>query len=210
MATTGVNFVNVTGSTAVLNGTTVSTPPFLDNYGPKEALSVSQPTQPKGGSGSLIASDAAVVDRVTFDLSLTSAPITGTPPAVPDCYGIYVGNYAKNGSVLLTLSGSTAQTVDFQLTTTNTPASTSGDTAFATIYSLTLANLGTTDLVISPGSSDPSPMPHMGGTTPTFTLRAGSVHCFQSVAGETITSSACNLTVTPSSGGSLAMSIGGA
>ena len=48
MSTTGTTFVEVTGTTAVLNGTAVSTPPYFDQYGPKEASTVSQPTQPEG------------------------------------------------------------------------------------------------------------------------------------------------------------------
>lgn len=209
MATTATNFVLVTGSKPVLNGTAVLTPPYLDTFNPKEAMAVSQPTQVVGGSGTPTASPSVVVDRVMFDPALTSSPVIGTPPPVPEQYGNYVGNYAKNGSVLLVLSGTTPQTVNLQNTTTNSPASSAGDTAFATGNVVIFNNVGTVDLVVSPGASNPSPIPKMGGTSPTITVGAGSIVAYQYANGQTISSSACNITVTPTAGGEMAITIMG-
>lgn len=196
MATTGQNFVEVT--TTTLSGATVTTQPFLVALGFKEAAEVEQ-----GGKG-------VCVDRVVFDLSLPGAPPAGTPHQSPTVYGAYCGGYAKNGEVLLTLSGSTAQSIDLTNTAVNTPASSAGDTAFATVNCLILRNLGLVDLVLSPGASNPSNIPKLGGTSPTLTIPAGSCVVIHSLAGVTIDSTHKVFTITPTSGGSLAVGIGGA
>jgi hypothetical protein len=198
---TGNNLVLVTGSNPVINGTTVQTPPYLDTYGPKEAAVVSALDQVAGGSGAATASNVSVVDRVTFDASLTAIPPTGSPEWVPVAYGNYIGNFAKNGSVLLTLSSTTAQTVSLLNTASASPTSTAGDTVFANINVITFWNNGSEALSFSLGSSDPAPLPKFTGTTPAVTIPAGSFHVFHSAAAQAISSGACNLTVTPTSGG---------
>jgi hypothetical protein len=210
MATTGQNFVRVTGSTPVLNGSAVATPPYLDAMGPKEAMSASELDQVAGGSGAAVASAAGVVDRVTFDLSLTALPTVGSPQPVPVAYGSYVGAFAKNGCQLMTLSGTTPESLDLTDLTANTPASYAGDTTFATANVIIFNNVGTHDLVISPGASNPASLPKMTGTSPTFTVAAGSVVAFHSAAGATVDSTHKIITVTPTAGGNLAISVGGA
>lgn len=210
MATTGTNFVYTTGSNPVLIGSAVTTLPALGAFGPKEAMAVSQVDQVAGGVGAPAASNSVVVDRLTFDPSLTVIPYPGTPYPVPENYGTNLGNYAKNGCVLLELSGTTAQTINLTNTTTNSPAATAGDTVFATGYAIRVKNLGTAAVSISPGSSDPSPIPAMTGTSPTYTLPAGSDVLFTNAAGATITSSYCNITFTPAATTNIAVTIGGA
>jgi hypothetical protein len=210
MATTGTSFVYVTGANPVLNGTAVQTPPFLDTYNPKEAMVAAQLDQAVGGSGAATNTTNTIVDRLTFDPGLTAAPPVGTPVPVPEASGPYIIGGAKNGCTLLTLSGTTAQSIDLTNLATGTPTSTAGDTSFATVYALRLKNLGTTALTLSPGSSNPSPVPALGGTTPTLTLPAGSELLLHDAAGWTITGSAKVFTITPSSGGLLAVTVAGA
>ncbi len=209
MSTTATNFVYVTGSNPVLNGATVSTPPFLDTYNPKEAMAVSQLVQPAGGSGSPSANVNMVIDRVMFDPGLSAIPNVGGPWPVPEVYGGVVGNFAKNGSVLLSLSGTTAQSVDLTNTTANSPASSAGDTTFSNINLIIANNIGTHDLVLSPGAANPARLPEMGGTTPTITVPAGSYHVFHSAANLAVDGTHKIITVTPSAGGTLALTFCG-
>ena len=209
MATTGVNFVEVTGSTAVLNGSAVVTPPYLDDFGPKEAMSLSELDQVVGGSGAATASKVIVVDKVTFDPSLVAIPNPGSPHVVPVTYGTFVGNFAKNGGVLLTLTGTTAQSVDLTNTTTNTPASYAGDTAFSNVNLIIFNNLGAVDLVVSPGASNPARLPEMTGTSPTITVPAGSFVVVHSTANLAVDSTHKVFTVTPTAGGSMAITVCG-
>ena len=209
MATTGQNFVLTGGSASVLVGTGVTAPPFLGSFGPVPAATVSAYDQAAGGSGAATASNSTVVDRVVFDASLTVIPTPNIPEPVPVAYGSYIGNYAKNGAVLLVLSGTTAQTIDLTNTTTNTPASSAGDTAFSTIGCIVANNVGTHDLVLSPGGSNPAPLPVFGGTTPTITIPAGSFHVFHAATAKTVNSTNKNLTITPSAGGEIAFTFMG-
>lgn len=209
MATTNQNFVVNTGTAAILVGSAVTTPPTLAAMGPKEAMAVSQSDQVVGGVGAPTASNSVVVDRLTYDPSLTAVPAPGTPPPVPEIYGTTLGAYAKNGAVLLELSGTTAQTVSFENTTTNSPAATQGDTVFAALNVVRIKNLGTAAVTIEPGASNASPLPAFTGTSPTISLPAGSEILFHDNAGATV-SNAANLTITPAASTNVAVSISGA
>jgi hypothetical protein len=208
MATTGSNFVEVTVST--LSGSAVATAPYLEALGPKEAMVSSQPTQPLGGSGSPVASKSVCVDRVLVDLSFTTLPAVGTPQPVPEAYGTQLGAYAKNGSVLLSLSGTTAQTISLVNTATNTPQSTAGDTVFANVNTLVFSNLGTGAVVITTGATNPAGLPTFNGTSAGFTVAAGSVAVFNSAANIAVNSGATNIVCTPAASTTLVVSIGGA
>lgn len=196
MATTGSNFVEIT--TTTLSGSAVTTQPYLKSVGPKEASTIVE------GSGGV------VVDKLMVDLALTSAPVAGTPGNVPIHYAPYIGNFAKNGALLLSLSSTTAQDVDLTDTTANTPASYVGDTAFSTVNVLVLKNIGATALTIKPGASNASDIPKFTGTSPTLQIPAGSTHVIHSNAGVTVDSTHKVFTITPTSGGTLAISVGGA
>ena len=117
--------------------------------------------------------------------------------------------YAKNGAALLTLSGSTAITIDLTALAAATGVTIAGDTAFAIVYQLVLTNLGTHDVTIAPGASNPAPS-LLAGTSPTLTIPAGSSITLQSVAGLTIDSTHKTFTVTPTAGGQLGIAVGGA
>jgi hypothetical protein len=210
MGTQYSNFVVNTGSAPVLVGSAVLAPPSLAAMGPKEALAVSQVDQVVGGVGAPNASAAVVADRLTFDPALVSMPYPGTPHQVPEVYGTVLGGYPKNGAVLLELSGTAAQTVNLTNTAANAPASTAGDTVFATAYVVRVKNLGTAAVAISPGATDPSPLPALGGTSPTYTLAAGSEALFHASAGDAISATACNITFTPAASTNVVVTICGA
>jgi hypothetical protein len=196
MPTTGVNFLEVTATT--LSGAAVTTQPYLTKMGPKEASTLVE------GSG------GTILDVVGVDLSMLAAPTVGTPPGVPIHYGTKIGNFAKNGCVLQTLTTTTAQDVDLTDTTANTPAGNAGDTVFATVNVIVFRNLGATDLTVKPGGSNPSNAPKFTGTSPTLAIPAGSTVIWHSAAGVTIDGTHKVFTITPTSGGSLAICIGGA
>jgi hypothetical protein len=196
MATTGSNLVRVT--TTTLKGATVTTAPYLLALGPKEAAQVQQ-----GGGGT-------VLDRVTVDLSLLAAPAVGTPQQVPVNYGAHIGNFAKNGAILLTLSGTTAQDVDLTDLTANTPAGTVGDTAFATVSVLVFRNLGSAAATVKPGASNPADIPKFTGTTPTLQIPAGGTVIVHANTPVTIDATHKLFTITPAADGTVAISVGGA
>ncbi len=205
---TGSNFVyTANAGNPLLVGSTVVSTPILAALSPVQALeAVNSKNQ---GNPALTSYPGVCVDRVTVDLSLLSSqvplPVGETQPAM----GTYLGGYAKEGSVLLELSGTTAQTVDFLLTTTNSPAATAGDTVLATWYAITVVNLGTANVTISPAASNPLSIA-FGGTSPTYTLAPGEVVVFHSAAGRTVSSTANGLTFTPAASTNVAVSFGGA
>lgn len=206
MATTGSNFVEITATT--LSGTAVSTAPYLDAMGPKEALTSSQPTQ---GIGTAAAATPAgsCVDRIVVDPSLTTVPAVGTPYAVPANYGTILGAFSKNGCQLMKLSSSTPENLDLTDLTANSPQSYAGDTTFSNVNCIIVNNIGTQDLTLSPGSSNPARLPAFGGTTPTLTIPKGSVHVFHSAANLAVDSSHKIITITPSAGGTVAITVCG-
>lgn len=210
MATTNSDFVYTTGTNPILVGSAVITPPTLAAMGPKESMAVSQVDQAAGGSGAPNASNSTVAGRLTFDPALTAIPMVGTPPPTPEMYGTILGGYAKNGAVLLELSGTTAQTIDMTGTTNNSPAATAGDTAFSTMYVVRVKNLGTSAITVSPGGSNPAPLPTFTGTSPTISVPAGSEALFHSAAGATVSSTAKNLVFTPAATGNVLVTFGGA
>lgn len=207
MATTGSNILLVTAST--LEGTTYTTQPYISLADPKEAMTQSLPTQPIGGSGSLVASKAAVQDRVVFDHGLTAIPAAGTPLPNPDASGTYIGAFAKNGGILLSLSGTTPQTIDLTDLTANTPAGTIGDTAFSKINSIVFNNSGAGAVVVTTGATTPAGLPAFNATSSGVTAAAGSCFADYSKAGVTVDSTHKLIVVTPAATTTLVVSIGG-
>lgn len=116
--------------------------------------------------------------------------------------------YPKNGCAYLTLTGTTAITLDLTALAAATGVVVAGDTTFATWNQLVFVNTGTQDLVLSPGSSNPARL-QLGGTSPTLTIAAGSTFTLQSVAGLGVDSSHRTLTITPTAGGSIGVCVGG-
>lgn len=204
MATTGVNFVLV--KAAVLDGAGVEANPNLIALGGKESAEVSRPVQVVGGSGTPTASLSVVADRLVVDPSLTSTPAQGSPYAVPDIYGTILGGYAKNGSVLLKLSGTVDQTVDLTDTTAGTPQAYAGDTAFSNVNLLVVNNLGTGSVEVAPTSAA---LPNLSGTAPTLTVAAGSIGVSHSKANLTVDGSHKVITVTPAATTTVVLTICG-
>lgn len=119
--------------------------------------------------------------------------------------------YAKNGSAAATLTGTTAVTYDLTDLTSTTSGTTAwaGDTTFATWNQLVFRNTGAADITVAQGASNGARL-GLTGTTPAFTVPAGSVITFQSIAGYTVDSTHKVITITPTAGGSFALSVGGA
>jgi hypothetical protein len=208
MATTGSNFVYVTDAgNSLLVGSAAIAPPFLVAMNPVQALEL---VNSKPMNTALPSYPGVCVDRLSVDLSLLPAQVPLQVGANQVAMGAYLGGYAKNGSVLLSFTGTTAQTILFTNTTTNTPAAYAGDTALATWYTIVFQNLSTSgNIVISPASSNPLLIP-FGGTTPTYTLAYGDTCVWNSAAGQAVGSTHTGLTFTPTAGGILAVSFGGA
>lgn len=204
---TGSNFVyTANAGNPLLVGSTVVSTPVLAALSPVQALEAvnSKPSNP-----ALPSYPGVCVDRITVDLSLTSAQVPLQVGQTQVAMGTYLGGYAKEGSVLLELSGTTAQSVDFLLTTTGPPAATAGDTVLATWNTITVINLGTANVVISPAATNPL-RTEIGGTSPTFTLAPGDVFVMNSAAGQAVDSTHNSLTFTPAASTNVAVSFGGA
>lgn len=206
---TGNNFVEIqvpatpTG-TGILIGSAVATANAVAAVNPNAALNMTN-SVPAPGLPSL---PAIPLDRVLFDLALTAVPIpVGTQLSA---LGKAVGGYAKNGAALITLTSTTAVSFDFTDLTIGATQPAAGDTTFATVNALILNNIGTHDLTIAPGGSNPAAFPKFGGTSPTLTIPAGSAICLQNLAGATVDSTHKILTITPTAGGLLAVAVGGA
>lgn len=194
MATTGMNFVEVT--TTSLTASTVTTAPYVEALDPISAKNIEQ-----GGAG-------VCLDEVHVHLGLTRLPVAGDGTSF-NVKGKVLGNYSKNGAAIYSTTGTTPISPD--LTAINTgAASSAGDLAFATVNTLVFRNLGAADMTIAPGGSNPSNAPKFTGTTPTLALPAGSVVVWHSAAGVTVDSTHKVILVTPTAGGVFSISVGGA
>lgn len=177
---TGVNFVLIPTATVLEGSATVAGPSIL-------ALASDQANEVvAGGGGTMIDKDST----------------SGVG-------GLAGAGFAKNNAISLTLTGTTAITFSLiALAAATGLVIGPGDTVFAAWSRLRFKNIGTTDLKISPGASNGNAL-GLGGTSPTITVPAGSSHELNNAAGNTVDSSHTNVTVTPTSGGSLVVSIGG-
>lgn len=116
--------------------------------------------------------------------------------------------YAKNAGYALSLSASTPITVDHTAISSAATASV-GDNSFTTINELIFVNPGTHDVTVGAAGSTPLLGP-LAGTTPTFTVPAGSVARWKSAAGWTV-SGANNLKFNPGSNAcTIYVAVGGA
>jgi hypothetical protein len=193
------NFVLIGGGKPILVGTTVETPPFIAVLSPAAAA------QRVVNADGL----ATPLDRIVFDLALSQVPpALGT---VFETFGKYVGGFAKNGCGLMTLVGTTPVNIDLTDLTLAASASiiSAGDTSFTNVSALIFNNIGTADLIVTLGSSNPSRFPALSGTTPGFTVAAGGCVPWFSPVGGAVDSTHKILTVTPTSGGQLAFAVGG-
>jgi hypothetical protein len=198
MATTGSNFAKI--ATNTLSGTTNqvgATTPFLTTIQSQNA-------------GNMEANTAGVVvDKLSFDPSITAIPAKGTQRAVSGSSGKHLGAYAKNGCIELALSGTTPQTIDLTNLAVNTPAGTAGDLVFATVNVLHFQVFGAGDVALT-SPSNPSPLPKLAGTTPGITVHANSSHLYELAAGGTIDSTHKLIVCTPTATTTLCVTVGGA
>jgi hypothetical protein len=190
---TGQNYVAITGSGKIFAGTGVVSLPQILAQNPAQAIDTDQ------------APGATIVDRVLWDLGLLTPPVLGQAMLSPT---ICICGYAKNGAALINLTGTAPVSVDLTAFSTGVTAQ-AGDTSFVVWNAIQFVNLGAVDLVISPGASNPARL-QLGGTTPTITVAAGSVVSLHSLAGLVVDSTHKVITITPTAGGSLAISVGGA
>jgi hypothetical protein len=213
MSTTGQNFVLTGGTGTYLYGTTVTTAPFVAGYNPNQALAAINAAPPTGsGVASGFANNSAIpLDRIIFDLAMTTVP-----PGVGTnllAFGNFVGGFAKNGCLYVTLTGTTPVTIDITnaASAIGVTRSQAGDALTALLNSLVIINLSATSvLTVAPGGSNPANFPQaLAGTTPTFSLNPGDINAQYSKAGATVSSSAKTILVTPTAGGSFAISWGG-
>jgi hypothetical protein len=182
VATTLSNFLVQTGGG--LSGAAMSTGPVV-RVADRQTASVLAAR----GPGGLANTGHQIVDRINTDLSTTG--------------------YARNGSAMLVLSGTTPVTIDL---TDLTSATTSwgGDTTFAKWFMLIFSNIGQSgDITIKQGASNPANLLGIS-TTPAQTVPAGSALVLQSVAGVTVSATAKTITITPSNGGTFGLAVGGA
>ncbi len=120
--------------------------------------------------------------------------------------------YTSNAGILLTLTGSTAITIDVT-NISATATSSAGQNTFASkVNTMILQNIGAQALTIAQGTSNPLSL-GLAGTTPTLSIAAGSTHVLNlgtPSAGSPVSGTTKTFTVTPTSGGSLLIYLGGA
>jgi hypothetical protein len=196
MATTASNFLKFAAGIFRGTGIASATAVTAAAVGPFEAAEVEQ------GSGGV------VIDKLILDPSLAAVPTTGSGAKIP-LSGKVLGAYAKNGVVLITLSGTTPVTLDLTDTTSGTTA-TAGDTAFASVNTILFRSLGAAAVTIAPGGSNPADLPKFTGTTPTLKLALNGVVLVNEVAAVTVDSTHKGILLTPTAGGTIAIYIGGA
>jgi hypothetical protein len=211
MSTVGSNFV--LALTPIFNGSATIAPPSVIPLAPNQAMNAcnAKPVSGSGVSTSFPDDSTTPIDRVIWDLSLTTIP-----PGVGAnllSFGTFIGGFAKNGALYVTLTGTTAVTIDFTnlANAVGVTFAQGGDNSLTTFGALIVKNISLTasSIVMSPGASNPSRFPTFTGTTPAITLALGDVYCQSSAAGLAVDSTHKTLTFTPSAGGILVMAWGG-
>lgn len=182
MATTGVNICKLVAA-ALVNGTVQAA----------GTLTTLHPTNAKQLE---LSGNVTRLDRAHFDLGQLILQSGDN------------GGFAKNGGLTVNLTGTTPVTLSLLDLTSNSTSS-AGDTVFATWNVLVFKNTGAADVTIAPAGSNPASL-GLAGTSPTLTVPAGSTVVLNSAAGITVDSTHKSITVTPTSGGSLALCVGGA
>ncbi len=121
---------------------------------------------------------------------------------------IAAAGYAKTAGVVVNLTGSTPITINLSSLAAATGVQVAGASSFAKWNGIIFQNVGSTALVVSPSSSDALSTP-LGGTSPTYTLNAGDDAYWNSSSGTSVSSTTGDITITPTSGGTLFIGIGG-
>jgi hypothetical protein len=212
MAKTGENFLLAGGTGTYLSGSTVTTAPYVFGLNPLSALDAVNAAPPSGsGVASGFANNSATpLDRVIVDLALTATPGVGANLLV---FGQFIGNFAKNGVLYVTFTGTTGVTIDLTslASAVGVTSSQYGDTSLATANCLIFRNLSASGTItIAPGGSNPSTLPKFTGTTPTLSTDFGGTVIVYDPSGQTIDSTHKTILLTPSAGGAMAICYGGA
>ena len=117
--------------------------------------------------------------------------------------------FALSGAIRLTLSGTTTKTIDLT-DLTSAAASYAGDTTFAKFMTLVLYNDGAASVTFASGASNGASV-GLAGTSPTLSVGAGKFHVLNyATAGVTVDSTHKTIDITPTSGGSFVLVVGGA
>lgn len=112
--------------------------------------------------------------------------------------------YALNGAARYTLSGTTVKTIDLTSLSTGAAAYT-GDVTFAKYAQLILYNDGAAAVTVGSGASNGATMPLSG----TVTVDAGQFVVLTRASAVTVDGSHKTIDVTPTSGGSFVIAVGG-
>jgi hypothetical protein len=210
--TQGSNFVLLPSGLPFLSGTSVISPPAILTLGPNQAFQAVNAAPPTGsGVASGFANNSATpIDRVICDFALTSLSPSNAN-ILP--FGTFIGGFARNGALSITFTGTTPVTIDLTTLATSVGVSSlqAGDSTFANINVIVLKNTSSTSIItIAPGASNPSRFPVFSGTTPTLSVGPGGVHVLSDPVGQAVDSTHKTLLLTPSAGGSILLSFGGA
>lgn len=112
-------------------------------------------------------------------------------------------NYAKHAAIRLTLVSTTAQHPD--LTNTAAIGAYGGDSSFASVSQIKFLNDGAQALTIAPGASNGLTLPFSS-----LTIAAGDEYVYTFATPVVVDGTHKVIDVTPTSGGSLVITIGGA
>ena len=108
------------------------------------------------------------------------------------------------------LSGTTAVTIDLtNLAAFTGVTSQAGDTSLSNIGAVVFNNLGTVDLTIAPGGSNPAQVPHIYRHYADSRLSGGRPGLRLCATQLAVDSTHKTITITPTSGGVLAFAYGG-
>jgi hypothetical protein len=214
LATTGQNFVLTGGTGTYLFGSTVTTAPFVANYTPVQALDAINAAPPTGSgvASGFTNNSAQSIDKVLFDLSLTTVPVPVGASIL--AFGSFVGGFALNGAIYITFTGTTGVTLDLTnaANSIGVTSSQAGDALANLLNALVIKNVSTvtSTITVAPGASNPVIFPNvLAGTTPTFALAPGDINCQFSKIGGTISSSHKTILFTPTAAGAIVVAWGG-
>jgi hypothetical protein len=150
-----------------------------------------------GGVVALLSAPASAISAVVSALSGTRMDRA--------VYDLASAGYDKNGAGRYTLSGTTPKTIDLTDTTSGAQ-SYAGDTTFASYTQLVLLNDGAASITVGSGASNGATWPMSG----TVTLAAGESVVISKAAAVTVDGTHKAIDVTPTSGGSFVICVGGA
>jgi hypothetical protein len=121
---------------------------------------------------------------------------------------VATAGHAKTACALLTFTGATPITLDLSNLAAATGVQVAGANAFSAWNRILFNNLGNQPIAVSPGGTNPL-RTKLGGTSPVHTLQPGDLDHWYASAGLAVDATHKTITFTPTSGGQLAVAIGG-